>query len=141
MSIKYLSIEEAAKRAGTEEFLQNVKGAVIPRLIQKGLLQGKKEKKRQLVADDDALAHMMQLGVESFVHNQQGYSFMAVRAPIQHVAAKLKARPGVSQYEENVKPLKMKHGIEVQPDEKVRHAFLVRMSAAPEWSVLTAQRQ
>src|SRR2546422_11321272 len=117
MSIKYLSIEEAAKRAGTEEFLQNVKGAVIPRLIQKGLLQGKKEKKRQIVADDDALAHMMQFGVESFVHNQQGYSFMAVRAPIQHVAAT--ARPSASPEEVDFEPPQMKDGLEVQPAARI----------------------
>lgn len=136
MKIKYLTVEEAAKRAGKEEFLRNVKAAVIPRLIGKGLLHGKKEKKSQLVADDEALARMMQLGVESFVHNQQGYSFMAVRAPIQQVAQKLKARPGVAKYKESVKPLKMKKDVEVQPDEKVRHTFLVQLCDAPEWSVL-----
>jgi hypothetical protein len=136
MSTKYLSVEEAAKRAGKDDFFQNVKRAVIPRLIKKGLLQGKKEKKRELVADDDALARVMQLGVETFVYNQQGYSFLVARAPIQQVAAKLKARPGASEYEENIKPLKMKHGIEVQSDEKLRHVFLVQMSAAPDWSVL-----
>lgn len=67
MSIKYVSVEEAAKRAGEDEFLQNVKQAVIPRLVEKGLLHGKKDKKRQLVADDGSLARMMRLGAESFV--------------------------------------------------------------------------
>ena len=33
MKLKYVSSEEAGKRAGKEEFLQNVKVAVIPRLI------------------------------------------------------------------------------------------------------------
>ncbi len=136
MNPKYLSVEEAAKRAGKDEFLQNVKKAVIPRLIEKGLLHGKREKKHQFVADDDALARMMQLGVESFVNNQQGYSFLAVRAPIQQVAQKLKARPGVAKYEENIKPLKMKEDAGVQPDEKVRQTFLVQMRDTPEWSVL-----
>jgi len=32
----------------------------------------------------------MQLGIESFVQNQQGYSFMVVRAPIEAVAKALK---------------------------------------------------
>lgn len=133
MSIKYLSVEDAAKRAGKVEFFQNVKRAVIPRLIGKGLLQGKKDKKRDLVADDDALARMMQLGVEAFVYNQQGYSFAVVHAPIEQVAGKLKKRRAVSKYEENVKPLKMKHDVAIQPDEKFRQAFLVQMSAAPDW--------
>ncbi len=136
MKLNYLSVEEAAKRAGKEEFLRNVKAAVIPRLIEKGLLHGKKEKEHQLVADDEALERVMRLGVESFVHNQQGYSFMAVRAPIQQVAQKLKGRPGVAKYEEGVKPLKMKKDVGVQPDEKVRQTFLVQIRDIPEWSVL-----
>jgi hypothetical protein len=60
MSTKYISIEEAAKRAGKDDFLRNVKSAIIRRLIKKGLLNGKNEKKKQLVADDDALAKVMQ---------------------------------------------------------------------------------
>src|SRR5260370_41005901 len=98
MNPKYVSVEEAAKRAAKDEFLQHAKKAVIPRLIEKGLLHGKREKKHLFVADDEALARMMQLGVESFVNNQQGYSFLAVRAPIQQGAQKLKARPGVAEY-------------------------------------------
>jgi hypothetical protein len=136
MSTKYISIEDAAKRAGKDDFLQNVKRAIIPRLIEKGLLSGKKEKKNQLVADDDALARVMQSGVESFVQNQQGYSFLVVRAPIETVGVKLKARKSVAKYEPNVKTLKMKHDIGVQPDEKRRHTFLVQMKNAPDWTAL-----
>jgi hypothetical protein len=136
MELKYLSIEEAARKAGEEEFFQNVKAAVIPRLIEKGLLRGKKEEKGELVADDDALARVMRLGVESFVYNRQAYSFMVVRAPIQQVAQKLKSRPGVAKYEESVTPAKMEKGVEAQPDEKIRDAFLVQTRDTPEWSVL-----
>ena len=50
VSTKFLPLEDAAKRAGKEEFSQNVKRAMIPRLIKKGILRGKKEKKRDLVA-------------------------------------------------------------------------------------------
>ena len=136
MSTKYISIEEATKRAGKDDFLQNVKKAIIPRLIKKGMLNGKKEKKNLLVADDDALARVMQSGVESFVQNQQGYSFMVVRAPIESVGEKLKARKSVAKHEPNIKPLKMKHDIGVQPDEKRRHTFLVKMKNAPAWTAL-----
>ncbi len=136
MSLKYLSVEAAAKRAAKEGFPRNVKEAVLPRLIKKGLLQGKKEKGQQLVADDEALARVLGLGVENFVYNQQGYSFMAVRAPIEQVAQKLKARPGITEYKENVKPQRMKRGAGVEPDEKVRHAFLVQMESTPEWCAL-----
>src|SRR5258707_719270 len=134
MKLKSLSVEEAGKRAGQDQFLRNVKTAVIPRLIEKGLLHGKKEKKRQLVADDDALARLMQIGVESFVQNQQGYSFMVVHAPIEQVAQKLRLRPGVAKYEESVKPLRMKDGVGVEPEENVRKAFLLQLRDTPEWS-------
>jgi hypothetical protein len=136
MSTKYISIDEAAKRAGKDDFLQNVKTAIIPRLIKKGVLIGKKEKKNQLVADDDALAKVMQSGIESFVQNQQGYSFLVVRAPIETVGEKLKTRKSVAKYEPNIKSLKMKHDIGVQPDEKRRHTFLVQMRQRPNWTAL-----
>lgn len=136
MSTRYISIEEAARRAGKDDFLQNVKTAIIPRLIAKGILSGKNDKKKQLVADDDALAKVMQSGIEPFVQNQQGYSFMVVRAPIETVSERLKARKSVANYEPNIKPLKMKHDIGVQPDEKRRHAFLLQMRNAPEWCAL-----
>jgi hypothetical protein len=96
-STKYLSVEAAAKRAGKDEFFQNVKRAVIPHLIKKGILQGKKEKTQELVADDEALALVLQPGVEAFVHNQQGYSFAVIQAPIDQIAIRLTARPCVSE--------------------------------------------
>jgi hypothetical protein len=136
MSTKFLAVEDAAKRAGKDEFFQSVKRAVIPRLIGKGILQGKKVKKCEFVADDEALARVLQPGVEAFVYNQQGYSFMAVRAPIEQVAAKLELRPGVSKYEEKVKPLKMKRDVSLQGPSTLRHTFLIQMSSAPNWSVL-----
>lgn len=136
MKTKYISVEEAAKRAGKDDFLRNVRSAVIPRLVAKGLLRGKTEKKSQLVADDDALARLDASGVETFVQDQQGYSFMVVRAPIEEVAKKLKARPGIAKYEDGIKPLRMKAGVDIQPDEKTRQTFLLQMRSAPEWSVL-----
>lgn len=136
MSTKYLTVKEAANRAGKDEFLQNVRGEVIPRLIKKGLLQGKKDKNTQMVADDDALKRLMHLGVERFVQDQQGYSFMVVRAPIEAVRENLKARQATAKYQAGVKPEKMREDVEVQPDEKVRHAFLVQMRGTAEWCVL-----
>jgi hypothetical protein len=105
-------------------------------LVKKGLLRGKKDKKAILLEDDEALARAMQLGVEQFVQGQQGYSFMAVRAPIEQAAAALKARPGVAKYQAAVKPLKMKEDLQAQPDAKCRHVFLVQMADAPDCSVL-----
>lgn len=91
------------------------------------------------------------MGVEAFAQNQQGYSFVVVRAPIEDVAKKLKARPGVAKYEESArprrlkdyakyeeraKPRRMKDDAEVQPDEQVRQTFLLQMRDTPQWSVL-----
>jgi hypothetical protein len=136
MNAKYISVEEAAKRAGKDDFLQNVKSAVISRLIEKGILSGKKERTKQLVADDEALARVMQLGIESFVQNQQGYSYLVVRAPIEAVAKNLKSRKSIAKYEPNITPLKMKHDIGIQPDEKRRHTFLLQMRITPDWCAL-----
>jgi hypothetical protein len=136
MDHKFLPVNEAAMRAGKDQFFRNVKEAVIPRLIEKELLHGKQEGSQLLVADDDALARMMQLGVESFIYNQQGYCFVVVRASIERVAQQLKLRPSVTHYEERVTPAKMKENVEVEPDEKSRNAFLVQMRDAPDWTVL-----
>jgi len=61
---------------------------------------------------------------------------MVARAPIQEVAQKLRLRPGVAKYEESVKPLRMKDGVGVEPEENVRQAFLLQLRDTPEWSVL-----
>ncbi len=136
MEPRYLSVEEAAERAGEEAFLRKVKAAVLPLLHRRGLVHGRVEEGRLLVADDDALARTLQLGIESFVFDQQGFSFMAVRAPIQEVAPRLKARAGVASYEEDVRPLDMQDGMGLQPEANLRHTFLVQMRSTPEWSVL-----
>jgi hypothetical protein len=136
MDAPFLTISEAAKRAGKQKYLQNVKRAVLPRLIEKGLLRGKREGKRQLVADDDALARIMRLGIEAFVQNQQGFSFTAVRAPIEKLSQLLKSSPGVVRLEERVKPQRLKDAIGLEPDGNCRHAFLVQTRNAPEAPVL-----
>ena len=129
--MNYLSVEEAAKRAGEEGFLQNVWKAVIPILIEKGVLHGQKGK----VADDEALARVMGFGIERFVQDQQGWSVMAVRAPIEEVSKALGKRPGVVARTENVKALKMKKDLGIQPAEETRDAFLVKFKKS-DWPVL-----
>lgn len=129
--MNYVTIEEAAKRAGAEEFYQNVWKGVIPLLIEKGVLKGKKGE----VADDETLERVMGFGIEKFVGNQQGWSFMAVKAPMEEVAAALGRRAGVIARTENVKPLKMKKDLSIQPVEEKRDAFLVKFKKS-EWPVL-----
>ena len=131
--MNYLSIEEAAKRAGKESFFQNVWKGVIPLLIKKGLLHGKKGE--AVVADDEALERVMGLGVERFVSEQQGWSIAAVKGKIAEVSAALGRRPGIISRTENVKPLKMKKDLGIQPSEEKRDAFLVKFKRS-DWTVL-----
>jgi hypothetical protein len=105
-------------------------------MIEKGVLNGKREGDRELVANDEALARVMRLGVEGFVYDQQGYSFVVVRAPIERVAEVLKERPGVMKYVESAQPIKMRDGVELEQEQNIRHCFLVQMRDTPEWSVL-----
>lgn len=123
-------------RGGEDDFYQNVKTEVIPRLIAKDLLHGKKEKGKQLVEDDEALARMLTLGAERFVYNQQGYSFMVVRAPLEAVAKALRTQPGVAKYNEKIKAEKMQEDVGIEAAEGIRHTFLLQMRESPDWTVL-----
>jgi hypothetical protein len=135
MADKFLTVEQAAKKAGDVNFYQNVKRAVIPRLIKKKLLTGKKDGKTQFVADDEALARIMRLGIEPFVYNQQGYSFVVVLAPLDQVAAHLETRPSIIKYQANIKPRKLGKDAGVEPDEFCRHTYLLQMRETPEWTI------
>jgi len=129
--MNYLSVEEAAKRAGEDGFFQNVWKGVIPILMEKGVLNGQDGR----VADDEALGRVMAFGIERFVQDQQGWSVMAVRAPIAEVAAALGRRAGVLARTENVRPLKMTEDLGVEPSEEKRDAFLVKFKKS-DWTVL-----
>ncbi len=96
-------------------------------MIEKGVLNGKREGDRELVADDEAFAWVMRLGVEAFVYSMQGYSFVVVRAPIEQVADWLKQRPGARSYEENVRVSKMPNDVDLEQEPHDRHCFLVQM--------------
>jgi len=82
--------------------------------------------------------------LSSFAKAAESFSLNGAAAPlpergpeeIRSVAKALKARKSVTKYEPNIKPLKMKHDIGVQPDEKRRHTFLLQMRNTPEWSAL-----
>ena len=137
-TMKELSIEAAAKIGKKDDFFQNVKKEVFPGLIRKGKLKGKVDKKGSgSVVDDLVFREMLQKGIESFIYNQQGWSFTAVNAPIEKVAGVLKSRKGVVKYIENVKPVKMRDdaGVELEPESGKRHTFLLKLHSS-EWTVV-----
>lgn len=116
-------------------FLQNVRKAVIPLLIRDGILTGKTVKKKVHVLDDNAFRRAMRFGIENFVLNQQGWSFVAFKAPFDNVAKALRARKDVSSYRENVGASKLEEEACAPASEGKRHVFLVRIPPS-EWSIL-----
>jgi hypothetical protein len=132
-TMKNLPIVEAAKIGKKDSFFQNVKKEVIPKLIKRGKLKGK----AGVVVDDAEFRDLMQFGIESFVYNQQGWSFTAIEAPIEKVAHALRSRNGVLNYTENVKSEKMKENSDVgiQPESDKRHIFAIK-TCAGNWTVI-----
>lgn len=133
---KFIDVKAAARRAGREEFFRSVKSHVIARFLNRKLLQGKQEGKKQLVADNAELAEVLRFGVERLVYNQQGFSFFAVRAPIELVAGALRRRPCVVSSEASVTPQAMRDGIAGRMDQHYRNVFAVQFSVSPAWTVV-----
>src|SRR5262245_38279408 len=99
----FLSIEEAAKIGRKEEFFHNIRKKVIPGLIESGRLKGQTIDKQLRVLADDEFKRMMCCGIEPFVYNTQGWTFVAVNAPVDDLADVLRGLPSVSDYESSVK--------------------------------------
>jgi hypothetical protein len=136
--MNYLPLTQAA-RAGRrqDQFFQNVKLKVIPRLIERGLLTSRMEGDELHVADDDAFRRLMRYGIDDFVYNQQGWSCVAIKAASMDAAAQaLRGRTGgVLAYEPGVTPRKLGEDAGVQADADRRHVFLVKLRQS-DWPVL-----
>ena len=131
---EYLPVEETVEESEMG-FIQNVRKEVSPRLIKKGMLTGKKVKGKLSVLDDDAFRKYMRYGIEQFVLNQQGWSFIAFKAPIDAVANSLRKRKDVLEYQENVGAMKLAKNAEVKIENGKRHMFVVRFGGS-EWCVI-----
>jgi len=131
----YLAIEEAAALGDASDFQRHVRMELIPRLVEAGRLQGNDVAGVPCVAWNDQLERFSRLGIERFVENQQGYSFVAVEAPIEAVAEALRDRAGVLEYRESVgtHPLQRDAGLAAAPDR--RDVFLLRIRDT-DWTVL-----
>jgi hypothetical protein len=133
--MEFSPLKDAVKMGKKDAFLQNVRRDVIRALIKRGRLQGKKVKGKECVLVDDTFHQVMRFGVESFVYNQQGFSFTAIHAPIGEVARAFKARKDVLAYTESVRPVELSDDVSVTPREDRRDSFLVKTRAS-EWPVL-----
>lgn len=134
-TMKSLSIGEAAGIGRKDAFFQNVKREIIPKLIERGKLKGITNKGKLCVLDNAAFRNLMQYGIESFVYNQQGWSFTVIKAPIERVAAILKSRKGVLHYVENVKVGKLGGDAEIDGESHRRHLFLLKTDIS-DWTVI-----
>jgi len=133
--MKTFAIPEAAKIGKKAAFFQNVKKEVIPKLIQRGKLTGKTVKGKPGVVDDTSFRTLMEYGIESFVYNQQGWSFTAIYTPVEKVASVLRHRRGVLTYTDNVKPAKLTMTAEIESESDKRHVFVVK-SHGCDWSII-----
>jgi hypothetical protein len=134
MAMTDLTILEAAKAARKGRYARAVAEAVIPGLIASGMIRGTIGAGEARVVDDEAFRQTMRFGIEHFTLNQQGWSFVAVDAPIDVVAEHLTGRPGVLQYESHTSVGSIKAGLCGTP-QGPRHYFLVKTDPS-EWSVL-----
>ena len=132
---KYLPIDKTVEESEKGTFIQNVRKEVIPWLIKKGKLTGKTEKGKQHVLDNEAFRRYMRHGIERFVLNQQGWTFIAVKAAPDEVARVLKAREDVTRYRRETGASKLKKGAQAAIENGKRHIFLVHFNGT-EWSVI-----
>src|SRR4051812_8870572 len=111
-------------------FPQNARREVLLRLIEAGTLQGGTVGEQPAVRDDAALRRVLGLGIERFVFNQEAWSFTAVRAPIDAVAARLASRRGGLRHDPDRKGGRMRGDARVRAAPDRRHVFLVRPRGA-----------
>jgi hypothetical protein len=133
-AMTHLTIREAAKAAKKGRYARAVAEAVIPDLIADGAIRGTLDGVGARVVDDEAFREAMRFGIERFMFNQQGWSFVAIDAPIHAVAEYLRGRSDVLHYESNTTIGPMKTGLWAT-SEGPRHYYLVK-TAPSEWSVL-----
>jgi hypothetical protein len=117
------------------EFLEGVRTDVIPILVEEGLLTGKGVKGETLIKRDAAFERLMQFGIERFAYGQQGWSFVAFKAPIDAVAEAMRKRKDVSDYRKDVGAIKSKTGTPAAFESEKRHLFVVRFPEN-DWTVV-----
>ncbi len=133
----YVPIREMVERHEKGDFFQNVKKDVIPALIKKGILRGTTVKGEKMVFHDDAFRNCMQYGIESFVANQQGWNFTAIRAPIAEVATRLKRKnkKAIVAYQEGVRPARLKKDATFNLQEGQWDFFVVHLLKS-DWTLI-----
>jgi hypothetical protein len=131
---QYLKADALSRPGLGDAFFRNMLATVVPRLVEQGVLAGKTVRGKTHVLADDALARVLQLGIEPLVYGQQGWSFVAVEAPIDRVAEVLRQVVDVRDYRPRVKVHRNQMGSGTPPDD-VRPLYLVKPRAA-DWTLL-----
>jgi hypothetical protein len=135
--MEYVALSEILKdHDPADQFPARVRAAVLERLAAAGTLSSKKDGTNLLLARDADLDRALHAGIEHFVYNMQGWSFAAVRAPIEKVAGALAARTGVTDYTRDVKPARLSKQAGMQPHPDRRDVFAVQFRHTPDWTVL-----
>src|SRR5688500_14020750 len=100
---EYLRADALVRPGCEDDFGGSIPLEAVTRLIDRGVLKGKTVRGKQMVLMDDALQRVLQLGIEPYAFNMQGWSFAAVDAPIDRVAEVMRQVLDVTEIRERVK--------------------------------------
>ncbi len=131
----YVNVEDLTRPGLKDEFYGAILGDVVTELVARGALQGKTVRGKTSVVDDEALQRVLQLGIEPLVYEQQGWSFVAVEAPIDDVLAVVRDVLEPVEVRRDVKVHRMGKGHGGPPPADVRPLYLVKARASG-WAVL-----
>jgi hypothetical protein len=132
---EYLPIDSLARPGFNDEYYSGVLEEVVPVLIQRGVLQGKTVRGKPMVLDDDAYRRILQLGIEPLTYGQQGWSLVAVLAPIDDVLEVARDVFDVVESRQAVTVHPVGMGSGDNPPQDVRPLYLVKPRAS-DWTLL-----
>jgi hypothetical protein len=132
---EYLRADKLVRSGGKDDFGGCIPAEAVTRFIDRGVLQGKMVRGKQMVLDDDMLQRVLQLGIEPFTFNMQGWSFAAVDAPIERVADVVRQVLDVAEVRERVTIDGTKEAVTPLPRKGVQPLFLVNVRASS-WTLL-----
>ena len=132
---EYLRADALLRPNHEDDFGGSIPVKAVTRLLELGVLQGRTVRGKQMVLADDALRRVLELGIEPYAFNMQGWSFAAVDAPIDRVAEVMRQVLDVTEIRERVKIHRMNETQGAVPPDGVRPLFLVKMRASS-WTLL-----
>src|SRR5688572_12128863 len=134
---EYLRTDKLVRLGCKDDFGGSIPAEAVTRLVDRGVLQGKTVRGKQMVLDDDALQRILRLGIEPFAFNQQGWSFAAVEADIDRVGDVMRQVFDVKEARQRV-PVRKMGKVDPLPREGLRPLFLLK-PAASNWALLVVR--